>query len=308
MNIIYLYTRQPHSYFSLEALKRYARFFLRKSRGPQAVDASIIRGLNELVFDYQLNDPWPKFDGRSVIFVNNSLDALRWAIGLKRKGKIGRLIAGPNLVIDPHDADNLILSPEIDRVIVPSLWVQEAYLLSAPELKDKIFSWPAGIADDGLGAYQGTKKPLLYIKNVPLDVRKWVEESLAGSCYETIVYGNFSRREYLDRLERTSFLVYLQESESQGISLLEAWMKDVPTLVWNRGSLMTKAGLLERPDIAAPYLNSDSGAFFSSSEELRLLIKTIQEKEKYHPRAYYLSRFTDKQSAQELLSIINFSS
>jgi len=302
---LYLYTRQPHSYFSLEALKRYARFFLRKSRGPQAVDASIIRGLNELVFDYQLNDPWPKFDGRSVIFVNNSLDALRWAIGLKRKGKIGRLIAGPNLVIDPHDADNLILSPEIDRVIVPSLWVQEAYLLSAPELKDKIFSWPAGIADDGLGAYQGTKKPLLYIKNVPVDVRKWVEESLAGSCYETIVYGNFSRREYLDRLERTSFLVYLQESESQGISLLEAWMKDVPTLVWSAGGVDFSGLRISRADVSAPYLNEESGAFFPDVSRLRELLQDLKERRlSFSPRKYYLSKFTDKKCAEELIKLI----
>jgi hypothetical protein len=83
--MIYLYTHQPNSYTSLEAIKRYARFFLRKSRGPQAVNASLIRGLNEIGYDYKLNDTHPVLDDQAALFINDSVDALRWAINLKKK-------------------------------------------------------------------------------------------------------------------------------------------------------------------------------------------------------------------------------
>lgn len=303
---LYLYTRRPHSYFSLEAFKRYARFVLRKSRGPQAVDDSIIRGLKEIGCDYRLNDPRPVLDGKSTFFINDSLDALRWAVNLKKRGKIGRIVAGPNLVTLPEAVNHIIESLEIDKIILPSQWILDLWKMSGFKLENKVRIWPAGVND--FGERRRAQHLLLYKKDIPEDIYSSIKEvvEMSDPDFKEIVYGGFSREEYFSLLDESTALVYVQKSESQGISLLEAWMKDVPTFVFSHGRFQSGNLSVEGDEIAAPYLTRQSGKFFHNASELSEILKDLSLKaEAYQPRRFYLDNFTDQICAEKLLAIIN---
>lgn len=306
--MLFIYTRKPNNFFSKEFLKLILRSLFRKSRGPQAVNRSLITGLNELDYDYRLNFCSPQLDGTATFFVNTSIGALRWAICLKNKKKIKRVIAGPNLVVMPDNFSHLVLSPEIDIILVPSDWVKELWLSNAPELSGRVFVWAAGVDDFGLNETQGgERKPLLYIKNIPDEVIIGVESILREENidYDIIRYGEFIRQEYLDKLDRTNFMIYLQNSESQGISLLEAWGKGVPTLVWSCGYFEYDSKKFYAKNIAAPYLNDESGRFFATPNELKDLLKLIKSGGiKFYPREYYINNFTNKICAEKFLKII----
>ena len=76
-------------------------------RGPQAVLDSLCKGLDELNIDYTLN---PKTVSDTVVVLQNT-NALQMAIDLKKQGKIKQLLAGPNIVITPKDANGILENP-----------------------------------------------------------------------------------------------------------------------------------------------------------------------------------------------------
>jgi hypothetical protein len=103
-------------------------------------------GLRELGQSYKHNIRSCKINVDDVVYINGSLDALKWAIKAKKLGKISRLIVGPVMVVLPSDLNNIICSGQIDKIILPSQWVKNLWLSIKPELESKIIIWPAGVS------------------------------------------------------------------------------------------------------------------------------------------------------------------
>ena len=138
--MLYLYTEE---YFFRGRLKKFIKKILGRSlRGPAFVVQSLEQGLLGLAQQFYFNTP-PKEN--VVAGVLNGVSALSWAIEQKKQGKIEAILAGPNLVVLPHEHEGILKHRSIDAIIVPSLWVQKAYEKDAPELAGKIFIWPAGV-------------------------------------------------------------------------------------------------------------------------------------------------------------------
>ncbi len=306
--MIYIYTEKPYNYFSVEFIKSVGRFIFRKKRGPQAVINSLTKGLLDLGESFFLNNKKPNLDGSEIFFVNSSIDSLKWAIKLKKEKKIKKLIAGPNLVVLPSDYNSIIKSNEIDKILIPSDWVKRSWLIEGFNNADKIKIWPVGVDDYGFVSNLEKKDILLYKKNISNDVYLMTKNVLASLniSYNEIVYGNFSRKNYLKKLDKSFCLIYLQESETQGLGLLEAWMKDVPTLVYSHAKWSRGGVTIYGNDVSSPYLNSYCGSFFKSKEDLKNMIFEIKMGyRKYYPRKYYLNNFTNKICAINFLKIIN---
>lgn len=305
---LFIYTKKPHNYFSKEFIKEVGRFVFRKKRGPQMVIDSLIRGLSELGEDFSLNNKKPKLDGTETFLINSSIDALKWAIKLKKEGRIKNLIAAPNLVVLPHYNDFIINSKEIDIFLLPSDWTRRMWDKFGFKFDEKIRIWPSGVVDDGIiNEAENEKRILLYKKYISNDIYLMVKKVLNDLKldYREIVYGDFSRKQYFELLDKSSFVIYLQKSESQGIGLLESWMKNIPTLVFNTGFLEIEGQKIIGDDIAAPFLNNESGSLFKTEDELKEIINKLNFGEiVYHPRNYFLNNFTDKICANNLINII----
>jgi len=311
MNKITILTKPPKNFFSIfrfyliDWLKiAVKRILFIPNYGPQAVLESLIRGFDKLKVDYQLN---PKTDKVSdPVCVISGVDALKWAIEAKRKGQIKKIIAGPNIVVTPEDAGGILLDEKIDLVIVPSQWVKDFYASFKPEFNKKIRVWPAGveICPQSREKREGC---LIYKKKVDKELFDFIIECLEsqGINYKLIKWGRYRKKRYFDLLNKVKFMIYLSESESQGIALQEAWMRDIPTLVWNRGYWKWK-NYEWHESSSAPYLTKDCGIFFRDKNDFKnkfdIFIRNLSN---FSPREHSLKNFIDEISASNYLKIIN---
>ena len=216
----------------LFALTRKPRFL--PYGGPQSVIASLGRGLKELNAPYRLNPFKSKVS--ETVGVVAGLDALRWAIRQKEKGKIKTIVAGPNIVTTPTDYNRIIKNPLIDRVVVPSQWNKDWWASYDQYFAGHATSWPAGVKDRGdLRNLNGNC--LIYIKNASEQVYEPIIKALWEDKIPLKImhYGRFTPAEYERALKKAKFMIYLSHSESQGMALHEAWMANIPTLIWSPG-------------------------------------------------------------------------
>jgi hypothetical protein len=277
--------------------------------GHYGVSRSMIEGLQKIGYTNFNYNPSHLSQIGDVVVVSGNMNALRQAIKWKKKGKIKRLIAGPNLCVLPTDYPE-ISSPEIDTYIVHADWSVNLYETLCPSLKGKMATWPAGINEEYWQPNKGqskTGKKILFYKKRP-------DKYLYDACIRIakkynfevteLIWGNYTIEQYKTVLSQTDFLVHFVEQESQGISLSEAWSMNIPTIVWNPGFI--QYGLQNFPCSSAPFLTNSSGRFFNDIETFENLFRTNQfSKELYDARSSIINSLTDKASATILLAIIN---
>ncbi len=277
------------------------------NRGPESVVRSLKRGLKELEIPYRLN-PSKKALTKTV-HVLRGAEALKEAINLKREGIISKLIAGPNITVTPFEEQGLYLSPEIDCIVFPSEWPKNFFISLVPELAPKIKIWSAGVLTPShVASIDINQDILIYQKNAPSSLLSHIEKTLKKNSlsYRVLRYNKFRQEDYFRLLEKSRLLIYLSESESQGLALQEAWIRNVPTLVWNRGFWQYGSYSWSDSKISAPYLTDEAGMFFRNEDDFEnKLISFMNELKNFTPREYALARFTDHQSALQLIDIIN---
>ena len=299
-------------------LKSIKRKLMRKSNktalfpsGPETVLKSLIKGFNKLNIDFNLNPKTVKSVGDTIIVLSN-LGALKQSIELKKNKKIKHLLVGPNLVVLPSENKDLICSRYIDKYLVNSEWTKEMYIKDAPELKNKIAIWPAGVDTD---YWKSRKKKkdyvLVYIKSTAKKIVKETVNLLKEKNFvvKIIKYGEYRPDEYLRFLQKSKFAVFFSGSESQGIALFEAWSSNVPTLVWNKGYVKISLAEKEKRVSAssAPYLTEKTGLFFKNTSEFETVLEKFRkkfEKDFFQPRNYIINNYTDILSAKILLKNI----
>jgi hypothetical protein len=276
------------------------------------VASSLTRGLQQLGTEFGLNPR--RLQGAETLGVLSGLDALAEGLELRRRGEVGRLIAGPNLVVLPSDAAELMSAPEIDWCVVPSQWVKELYERDLPDLAGRVAIWPAGVDaaywSPGRERERGRPRALVFRKFAPGQTNApeaEVQEACAhlranGFATTTLSYGRFDRRTYRRALRASDLAVYFGTSESQGIALVEAWSAGVPTLVRRCESLSYRNRSF--PCSAAPYLTGSTGALFSDAAELGSLLESWGELSAgFDPRGWVLGNMTDEISARSYLAL-----
>ena len=278
-----------------------------KYGGHYAVTRSAVEGLRKIGVHYNWNPARPE-DVFDTVVVLAGTDALEQAIRWKRNGKIQRLLAGPNLVVLPSEARELITADEIDVYMVNSDWTYKVYTEDAPELKRNCAIWPAGV-DTEFWSQSGPadrSRMLIYQKSAPqelLDKCRRTAESHGYSC-DIITYGSYDADTYR-RILRTSRLgIFLSRSESQGLALAEAWSMDVPTIVWDPGSVDYKGRTMKSS--AAPYLSEETGMLFLTAGELVSALGLCQRRQ-FSPRQWVLGNMSDEVSARKLCTLAEVS-
>ena len=297
----------PKSIISLERGKILFRTLQKKVRGPSGVIRSLKDGLKATGQAFEM-DIYPK--AGDTLHVVCGVGTLKEAIDLKKKGDIKTLIAGPNIVVSPLDNEKILCNPLIDTIIVPSAWVKDFYVSLAPEIAKKIRIWPAGVSDPGepSAPRAGRKEVVIYQKNAPDELLQSVIRSLSEKNipFTVIRYGSFEQEDYYKLLASAAFMVYLSESESQGLAVHEAWIRNVPTLVWNRGFWQYNGQTWKDEKISAPYLTPACGYFFKDAHEFSEQVQHLSDSSsEINPRAYSLEHFSDSATTRQYLDVIN---
>jgi hypothetical protein len=293
---ISLLTRKP-GILSLDFLKEKIRFLINKKTGPISVLESIRRGLSELNIDFTINKEFS-----DITYVISGIKTLKYALKNKEKGKIKKLIVGPAIVVLPNEENNILLNKNIDTIILPSKWNKDLFYSIYPELENKIRILPAGVKKCN-DIPQNKDGILIFNKNN----NKITEEiyNIISNKYKTkiIKYGHFKQKEYYSLLNKYKYLIYISNSESQGIALQEAWVRDIPTLVWNKGFWEYKNIKWNDEKISAPYLNERCGMFFKDIEDFKTKFEYFIHNN-YEPQKYCSENLLDKNFAQNLLNVI----
>jgi hypothetical protein len=272
------------------------------ARGPESVLASLRRGLTALRLPFDLN---PRGMGSAkTVGVLSDLEALEAGIAWRQQARDRRLIAGPNLVVLPSDAESLMTADEVDLCLVPSEWVKRHYEDDAPALRNRIAVWPAGVDADywrprrSRGARP--QRALMLRKTQggqqnpsDSDIRD-TRDLLHDAGFEVsfFEYGSFRQRQYRKALREVDLVVYFSPTESQGLAMVEAWAVDVPTFVWSCGRLRYRER--ETSSSSSPYLTDETGRFFEDARALRKLLASWETLHPtFRPREWVLHHMTD---------------
>jgi len=285
----------------LGKVKFWVKKILKKeNRGPRAVFLSLVRGLRELKAPFSVNENFT-----DTVVVLSGIQPLKKAILKKRQGVIKKLIAGPNLVVLPSEYGSIIANNEIDRVIMPSLWVKEYYEKLEPRLIGKISVWPAGVnIPQNEEQKEKTLDFIVYNKVGMSEIFKEVVKylNLKKYVFKVVDYNNFKQAKFFHLLNSTKALIYLSESESQGLAMFEAWARNVPVLIWERG-FWEKQGFRVSGNTASPYVSEQSGMRFKNFADFKNVLPKFL-KSNFVPKRYVLENFTDSLCAEKLLEII----
>lgn len=237
----------------------------------------------------------------SVVYVPSSWRALKDALKLKRRGSIVKLAAGPTVCDVPTMHNRILSDPDIDYCIVASDWVKRFYLSICPELTSKIRVWPAGV-DTKLWTPVNVPNALahhllVYVKNSGAQVEGATLSLLSahGFLCEVLRCGSHVPDDYRSALNRSDAVVVLGESESQGLSLYQAWSMDRRTFVLDSGiasRYFCRDGCDATPFVSpAPYLTEQTGRLWHNGNEL---IQELKKPMSLSPRQWVLLEGTDE--------------
>lgn len=278
-------------------------------QGHAMVTRSLLAGLTQLGIPFNYN-PSSKGDIGDVIVVLANVDALAQAIAIKRENRSIILLAGPNLVVWPTDDKGILLSSEIDGVIVPSGPTRHMYAEISPSIKDRLFIWYAGIDTNQWKPFTTDKgrDVLVYWKNQREGqlLKNNVVDLLKKYNWNPVVleYGRYNQNRYKEILNSASFGIFLSRSESQGIALAEAWAMDVVTFPWNPKYRVNR-GRVYSAVSSCPYLTDQTGKDWKEITELECILKDFDRgNDQYSPRQWILGAMTDAISAQLLIDIV----
>jgi len=309
-------------YFLLSLMGRREEAAGLHNGGHNEVTSSIIRGLRMKQVDFALN-PWLGNKYYDITLVLSGKETLNQAIRLKKKGKIGKLLAGPNITISPQEVGSSYEDQAVDKILVPSDWVKEMYAQILPAIKDKIYVWPSGIDAEGYWSprqkteqNKSRKKHfVIYEKQASAGFDKW--EECKRKCidhfrvnrieYSKIVYGKYKKQVYRTELADATAVVWISDStESQCIALLEAWSMGVKTYVSDNSLFYHKGRRYSAS--SAPYLSDEYGCFFNSWEDLKILLESHNDPsdEEIDVRHHNASKkFSDYARVESLLNYID---
>jgi hypothetical protein len=278
----------------------------KKYGGHYAVTRSLIEGLRRTTVDFNYN-PQQKNQIAENVIVLAGVDRLKQMITLKNQGHIKKLIAGPNVVEDVRSEDAIVANPAVDHYLVPSDWVRALAVNDCPDLENRVRTWAAGIDTDNWQpspVHAKTCDALIYWKTEPLSFYQEVVKVLdeKGLKHLTIKYGNYAVDEFKEKLGECRFVISISRSESQGIAMFEAWAMDVPTLVFDPGEFIFHGRKLTNVS-SCPYLSHTTGKKWKTVDELSTMLDNRSALSGFAPRHYVVSNFTDKHSADRLISL-----
>ena len=279
--------------------------------GHYAVVRSVVEGLREIHADFNFN-PRRLSDLARIVYAPENA-ALRQAAGLKRRGHIDYLVAGPVNALFADESDGVLLLPEIDRLIIASEWVRDFYR-DAPQLLQKSVVCPCGVDPQ---YWKPTGQPrknraLVYWKSGDEAFCEQVEH-IVRSCglqprrvrSAPGEHALFTADDFRRLLAESTVGVFLSAFETQGLALAEAWSMDVPTAVWDPHAAAEWRGHRFQAGSSAPYLTPATGRPWRTLNDLEAVLRSfLADRAAWRPREWLVAHMTDAIRSAALYDII----
>jgi glycosyltransferase involved in cell wall biosynthesis len=267
---------------------------------------NLIKGLDVLGYPYVINK---RLDACKRLWIHDDTRALKQAGSLPKDIKV---LAGPNLFILPSEIPaKFNLSKMV--YLQPSLWVRDLWQERGFN-RCPIEIWPVGVDTDRFKPTAAQKDlVLVYFKQrLPEDL-KTAENILTNKKikYQVISYGHYKEEDYRNLLARARYVVWLGQSESQGLALLEALSSNVPLLVCD----IKQSMFLQNPVsngqeklyngvTSAPYFEGSCGIKISGIEGLSQAVSSMESGAgQFKPRLYVEQNLRLRQQAESFIEI-----
>ncbi len=246
-----------------------------------------------------------------TVVVIKDVRCLRWAIDQKRAGTIRRLIVGPFIATIPSEYDEILLSPEIDALLFLSEWHRSLFHRLAGREVPESHVWFAGVDTEWwhLSTIPRGQRDqvIIYKKAVPSDVFRLCQKLIEkrGLKAKVVEYGHYAPEEFRKELAKSQFVVFLSQSETQGLASFEAWSSDVPTIHYDPG-VMSFLGQQFQGASSCGYLHPEVGRRFAGPDDLKERFDEFADQmASLSPRRHVLGRYTLQHSASHFLSIVS---
>ncbi len=299
------------TYFLNEKLKFFVNkilFFKKQYFGPQEVE--------KVLYEYSSSKKNIRINeitkNTKIVFCEGLKEKyLSKIISLKSKYNFKLIIhhgfSHPDELVDKNILNN------VDLIIVPSSWVKNLFINEAINLTQKVKFLPMPCLFENINYKKphGNKKTiLLYNKENGFYPKANFSDFIRiidNYCFENSInlikfnYGEYKVSEYLNALEDSTIMIYLSNQETQGLALMQAWERNIPTLIYDRG--FAKWDNVICPATTSPYYSFEVGEKFNNEENLISNLKNILIK-KYTPRNYYYSNFCKELIFKEIDKIL----
>lgn len=279
--------------------------------GHYGVVRSVVEGLEAIGADFNFNPR--RFGELARVVYAPANEALRQAIELKRRGAVDFLVAGPVNALLADESDGILLTPEIDLVVVPSAWTVDLYQ-GFPALIEKCRECPCGVDAEVWkpGGRPKEQTAVVYWKSGDQRFCQAVEEVVRRCGLEPIRitsrhgdHAIFRQEDYREALSRSIVGIFLSTFETQGLALAEAWSMDVPALVWDPQGDAEWRGRTFQSRSSAPFLTPATGVTFKTTDDLEpTLRRSLADRSAFAPREWVLRHMTDAVCAEMLYGLI----
>ena len=277
---------------------RYYIFLKNPFSGPEILIKSLINELKKKKINFYINKV--TLNTKKILFIDDKKN-LKKFINVDSE-----IYIGPNIMIMPND-DKIFKSKKISKILVPSQWIKNKYLKQTRGKISKINIWYSGVDENFWRPKKIISKKIDFLIYKKFSYDKEIYTKILNYLnyqkknIKVIEYGAYERKEYYNLLLSSKALIFISQSESQGISNFEAWSCDVPTLVFNPGYWTYKNK--KYISNSCPYLSKYTGAYFKNFDDFKEKI-TLFDSKKFSPRKWILKNGTINFTTKKLLNIL----
>jgi len=208
-------------------------------------------------------------------------------------------VLGPGLLDHPGLAPRLMDDPRFRSYLVPSDWMKALF---AKVYGARCGIWYAGLDLDQWPDFGPEPKDIDFIV---YDKLRWSREERVASLLRPVLarlherglkidvvrFGHYGHDDYRSRLRRSRAMVFLCESETQGLAYQEAMACNVPVLAWVNGYWLDPQRLQfdgePVPATSVPYFSERCGETFAGAEDFgSALDRFLARRASYEPRLF----------------------
>jgi N-acetylglucosaminyldiphosphoundecaprenol N-acetyl-beta-D-mannosaminyltransferase len=220
-------------------------------------------------------------------------------------------VLGPGMFDHPGASPGLMKDPRFRRYLVTCGWMGELF---RPAYGEACVPWYGAI---DAAEWPDTRGAVKDIDVLVYDKIRWdrepTEQQLLrpaiawlrqhGLSHRVIRYGHYQHREYRELLGRARSLLYLCESETQGMAYQEALASNVPVLAWDNGFWLDPRRAQWQaapvPASSVPYFSDECGRRFRGAEDFAAVAQGFfADLGGFEPRRYVLRELSPAGSAR----------
>ncbi|MBE0612753.1 MAG: glycosyltransferase [Burkholderiales bacterium] len=285
----------------------------RRLGGVDKVFFNLCLGLDRLGIRYETNIPFKRLRADDRVAVLG-----RGRHSLQGYDRTNPIVAGIGLMGHPGEWPTLCTDYPVVRYLQHSDWANDVY---KPYFGKRCGIWPVGI---NTHAWTPSAVPkdldfLFYDKvqwNRERNQRELIQPikdvlRRRRMKFAEIRYGGYDESDFRGLLSRSKAMIFLSESESQGLAYQECMSSGVPVLAWDQGWWLDpsrfKWGNADVRATSVPYFDDNCGSTFRNLDEFETSLDRFLDRlhlQEFDPRAYILKNLTLEHCSQRFVDIL----